>query len=103
MDLPCQSRLFSPTTPALTIDIRIFPKTALSSTFNSSHTLFAAYYDLGRHYASQLRAVDDHDGANLALTRPRTLGPAEIPLQGYRYSDRRAGTGSAGEERAPCQ
>lgn len=104
MDLPCQSLAFLTYNACADDRYPHFPQNSfVFMTFNSSHTLFAAYYDLGRHYASQLRAVDDHDGANLALTRPRTLGPAEIPLQGYRYSDRRAGTGSAGEERAPCQ
>lgn len=77
MDLPCQALAYIQKT--WTAEDRAagkaptFPQdNFVKQTINSSYTLFGAYYDLGRHYAAQIRMADD------GLELP---SPNDIPIE----------------------
>lgn len=59
MDLPCQTLAFIHGTWALDLPRSAHPDfpqdNFVSQTLNSSYTLYGAYYDLGRHYAAQIK------------------------------------------------
>lgn len=105
MDIPCQSLAFLANNRCTPDSYPDFPQhNFIFMTLNSSHTLFAAYYDLARRYAGLIEERTNQDGeTQIFATGEACAGrPCAIPLRTYRFSDFRAGAGTLNEGRAGC-
>lgn len=106
MDIPCQSLAFLANNRCSGDNYPDFPQhNFFFMTLNSSHTLFAAYYDLARRYAGLIEEQATPEGEAMLIAKDSFCAaglPCRIPMQSYRLADYPAATGMLNETRAGC-